>query len=57
MQPESEHLSEPRIYGVKITPDEDKAYCISVRHTGDFNLRDYEELDFEVSSVKLVRKE
>ena len=47
---------EPRIYRVKIAPDGDKAFCISVRHTGNFNLRDYEELDFEVASVKLVRK-
>jgi hypothetical protein len=47
---------EPRIYGVKISQDGDLCYCISVKHTGHFNLRDYEELDFEVKSVRLVKK-
>ena len=53
---ELELLAEPRIYGVKISLDGDKSYCISVKHTGHFNLRDYEELELEVKSARLVRR-
>jgi hypothetical protein len=51
-----ECMSEPKIYGVKISQDGDTGYCISVRHTGHFRLSDYEELDIEVKSVKLVKR-
>ena len=51
-----EDTSEPKIYGIKISFDGGVAYCISVRHTGQFNLRDYEELDFDVATARLVRK-
>ena len=53
---ENELRSEPRIYGVKISQHADRCYGISVRHTGHFRLKDYEEIDFEVKSVKLVRR-
>ena len=54
---ELERLPEPKVYGVKITQDGDKCYCISVKHTGEFRLSDYEELEFEVKSARLVRRE
>jgi len=57
MQTELENLSEPKIYGVKISQDENQCYCISVRHTGAFRLADYEELEFQVTSARLVRRQ
>ena len=51
-----ECVPEPKIYGVKISQDGDKCYGITVRHTGHFKLSDYDELSFEVNSVKLVRR-
>jgi hypothetical protein len=57
MQTELEDVPEPKIYGVKISQDENQCYCISVRHAGDFCLADYEELEFEVTSARLVRRQ
>jgi hypothetical protein len=57
MQPEElKQLSKPRIFGVKITQDGNKCYCISVKHTGRFCLSDYDALEFEVASAKLVKR-
>jgi hypothetical protein len=45
-----------KIYGVKISQDENECYTFSIQHTGQFNLRDYEKLEFEVKSARLVRR-
>ncbi len=50
------HLHEPRIYGLNISQDAGGCFCISVRHSGPFNLNDYKELDLEVKSARLVLK-
>ena len=50
------YLPEPRIYGLKISQDPGGGFRISVRHSGFFSLKDYEELDLEVKSARLVRK-
>ena len=50
------HLHEPTIYGLNISQDAGGCFCISVRHSGHFRLKDYEELDLEVKSARLVRK-
>jgi hypothetical protein len=47
---------EPEVYGVTISQDGMGGYCISVRHSGVFRLKDYEQIDLEVSSVRLVRR-
>lgn len=52
---EIENLEEPKIYGVRIYQEND-AYCIAVRHTGEFRLKDYDELDVEVKSARLTRR-
>jgi len=52
-----EHQSEPRIYRVKIIQDAGGGFCISVTHTGRFRLKDYEVLEFEVESARLVKKD
>jgi hypothetical protein len=44
------------IFGVKIYHDDGGCYTFSIRHTGQFNLRDYEKLEFEVKSTRLVRR-
>ena len=51
-----DNQSEPRIYRVKILQDASGGFCISVTHTGYFRLRDYEVLEFEVESARLVKK-
>ena len=48
-------MSEPKIFGVKLHLD-NGCYRFSFRHTGDFRLNDYEELDLEVMSAKLVKR-
>ena len=45
-----------KIYGVKIFQDDNGCYTFSVRHTGQFSLRDYEKLELEVKSARLVRR-
>ena len=45
-----------KIYGVKISQDDSGCFTFSVQHTGQFNLSDYETLDFEVNSTRLVRR-
>jgi hypothetical protein len=50
------HSSEPRIYGVRIYQEEKGAYTFCVRHSGQFRLGDYEELELEVKSARLVRR-
>jgi hypothetical protein len=50
-------LHQPRIYGLKIFQDPGGGFRISVRHSGFFSLKDYEELDLEVKSARLVRKD
>ena len=49
-------LAKVKIYGVKISQDDNGCYTFSVKHTGQFNLRDYEKLELEVKSAKLVRR-
>ena len=49
--------TKPEIHGVKIYHYGDGCYGFSVRHTGTFRLRDYEELDLEVKSARLVRRD
>jgi len=57
MKPENIKLdSKPKIYGPKILQPSPGAFNISIKHTGSFRLFDYEELDFEVISVKLVKR-
>jgi len=51
-----EHSSEPRIFGVKIYQEENGAYSFTVRHSGLFRLGDYEELELEVKSARLVKR-
>ena len=53
---ELEHVHEPRIYKVKICQEGNGGYSFSVKHSGDFRLQDYEELDLEVTSARLVRR-
>lgn len=45
-----------RIHGINITQHTPGCYCISVRHTGPFSLDDYETLDLEVKSARLVKR-
>ena len=49
-------VDEVKIYGMKIYQDEHECYTFSIQHTGQFNLRDYEKLEFEVKSARLVRR-
>jgi hypothetical protein len=49
-------VDEVKIYGVKISQDENECYTFSIKHTGQFNLKDYEKLEFEIKSARLVRK-
>ena len=51
-----EHSSEPRILGVKIYQEENGAYAFTVRHSGSFSLGDFKELDLEVTSARLVKR-
>ena len=53
---EHDKLSDTTIYGLKIHQPEPGCYSLSFRHAGDFRLADYEELDFEVVSARLVRR-
>lgn len=48
--------SEPKILGLKINQDEPGCYRYSFKHSGDFNLSDYEEIELVVLKVKMVRK-
>ena len=52
---ELEQVSKPRIYGVKILVN-DGCYRFAFRHKGNFNLSDYDELDLEILSAKLVKR-
>ena len=46
-----------RIHGINITQHTPGCYCISVKHTGPFSLRDYEQLDLEIKSARLVKRD
>ena len=46
---------EPKIFGLRIYRNTDGCYCFSFRHTGNFSLNDFEELDIKVMSPTLVR--
>ena len=48
--------SNMKIYRVKICQDTNGCYSFSVRHTGHFKLCDYEEIELEVRSAKLVER-
>ena len=48
--------SEPKILGLKINQDEPGCYRYSFKHSGDFKLSDYEEIEFVVLTAKMVRK-
>jgi len=57
MQPENPNQpSNVKIYQVKICQDTNGCYSFSVRHTGHFKLCDYEEIELEVRSAKLVER-
>jgi hypothetical protein len=47
---------EPTVYGLTISQDPNRGYCISVRHSGVFRLKDYEQIELEVSKARLIRK-
>ena len=49
-------MDKVKIYGVKISQDDSGCYAFSVQHTGSFNLEDYEKLELEIKSAKLVQK-
>jgi len=52
-----EESYEPQIYGVKIYNDGKGGHHFSFRHTGQFKLGDYEQLDLEIASARLVKRE
>ena len=54
---ESNHLEKTKIYSVKICWEGAGDYSISVRHAGPFCLADYKELDLEIKSAKLVKRQ
>ena len=45
-----------RIHRVNITQHTPGCYSISVRHSGPFRLDDYETLEIEVKSARLVKR-
>ena len=47
---------ETQIHGLKICQEGSGSYSISVQHTGSFELRDYDEIEVEVKSTRLVRR-
>ena len=49
-------MDKVKIYGVKISQDDSGCFTFSVQHTGSFNLKNYQKLELEVKSAKLVRK-
>ena len=49
-------IGQLRIVGVKINQPSVGQYSLSFRHLGDFRLGDYEELDLEVVSARLVKR-
>ena len=49
-------LDKVKIVGVKIYYDGSGCYTFSIQHTGVFNLRNYERLELEVKSAKLVKR-
>jgi len=54
---ENFHPDRVDIYGVRISVyDRGGSYGLCFRHTGDFRLNDYEELDLEVKSARLVKR-
>ena len=52
----NEKSVEPKIFGVRIRNHGPGAYALAFRHSGDFKLDDFDELDFEVVSTKLIKK-
>jgi hypothetical protein len=54
---EHKKSSQPKIYRVKIYQTERGGYSFSFRHTGDFKLNDYDELDFEVVASRMVKRQ
>lgn len=51
-----ENVREPRIFGLKIFQPSPGCYSISVKHTGEFRLDDYEELDLDVCCSRLQKR-
>jgi hypothetical protein len=49
-------LEKVKIYGVKISQEDSGCYTFSIQHTGQFNLRNYEKLELEVKSARLVKR-
>ena len=54
--PNIDPLEKVKIYGVKISQDDYGCYTFSIQHTGQFNLRNYEKLELEVKSTRLVKR-
>ena len=48
--------TDPTIYGVTIIQEGNGGYSFSVKHSGDFKLQDYDELELEVKSARLVKR-
>jgi len=55
MQPR-EQKGEPTIHGVTIVQEGNGGYSFRVQHSGEFRLQDYEVLEFQVRSARLVRQ-
>lgn len=53
---ECEKPREPRIFGLKIVQPVRGCYKLKFEHVGDFTLGDYEELELEVISSRLVKR-
>lgn len=47
---------ETRIHGLKICQEGSGSFSICVRHSGAFELIDYDEIEVEVKSARLVRR-
>jgi hypothetical protein len=49
-------LNRVKIYSVKISQNGSGCYDFCIKHTGEFNLKDYEEIEFDVNAARLVKK-
>ena len=53
---ELENPIEPKIYGVRFYRYGNGCYSFSFRHTGDFHLNDFDEIELTVVGMKLLRR-
>ena len=47
----------PQIHRLRICQDGQGSYSMSFTHTGQFRLLDYEEVELEVLSARLIKRE